>query len=1133
MGKGIVGRVLARLALGLVALVPAWWAVTRWWRGEAVRHPVLAGLAAFGYLVVTVAAGFVLKVVGDVQGRLVTRAADRMEPLVLSGVSGFSRRYRRHLRVRHGASDLKGITILGVRPPRLDDVFVDVSLTPRPLHELGQEPLVGMGPTAPSQERRSLPQLLDGPEPVVLAVIGAPGSGKTTLLAHTALALTAMGPFRRRRRRLPVLVFLRDHAERIVQADGPADSSGGEPVGVADLVRASLARFSLAAPAGWFERRLKAGRCVVMIDGLDEVGRTVDRRRVANWVDRQIVRYPGNHWVLTSRPHGYWSATLREATTLEVRRFTPDQVRRFVHGWYRAVERTDNGSRPAPGGDPGSRADDLLRRLQSVPMLYDLAANPLLLTMIANVHRFRGALPGTRSALYAEICEVLLWQRHEAKELPSEDVSGEDKQAVLAGLAYRMMTERVREVAEDSAEEWLRPVLDGVGFTGPARRFLAEVATCGLLVERETGVYSFAHQTFQEYLAAAHILDSGRREVLVDAVEDPWWRETTLLWAARTDPTAVVRACLGRPSAATVALAFDCVEEAGRPPREAEAGLDDLRRQALSSPPGSELHRLMTAVTVRRQLRGVVWLGDSTLVCARPVTYTLFRLFRAEHPAARAAFEVDGGADEPVLTVGARDAEELVHWVNAGLAGSSAYRLPTPEEAADPAILPLLGPGRGMWTADGPGGGASLWLPADVPDPWTVSGARIHERRRADQDAARARPAPAAGTAAMLDAENPPSLRLSAAPDDAPLRHAVHDGPALEQAQSLVNAVHEALRDDLAGLRRRLESRTSGASSPTSGRIFDTTPETVRDALSLVHRELDHAGPQHSVTDPVGAVLCLGRGLARVADLLMARARADAALDGERPRRHDQVRQAVASYLQGPAERDEAARRVLEIVESAPPADVDPLDLLLQLSAVLHRAGATGAVRRSTAERPGTVGADTGVLLRAARLCGLADLLTEHVAPFERGIPDTASDARTVSPEMFLGALERVPALAATRLAHLTRTERVIWGVPPMTGAGGESSRTVDVPWAARCAHAVAEELRDVGREPAGGAIHAPVPAAALRRGALALAASADQTEAGSEVAEQCRTVAAGITVLQDRAEGVSPPREAVLLVRV
>ena len=60
--------------------------------------------------------------------------------------------------------------------------------------------------------------------------------------------------------------------------------------------------------------------------------------------------------------------------------------------------------------------------------------------------------------------------------------------------------------------------------------FLADVSSNGLLIERETGQYAFAHKTFQEYLAAAHIRDNGLVGDLADTVSDDWWAETTLLY---------------------------------------------------------------------------------------------------------------------------------------------------------------------------------------------------------------------------------------------------------------------------------------------------------------------------------------------------------------------------------------------------------------------------------------------------------------------------------------------------------------------------------------------------------------------------------------------------------------------------
>ena len=74
-----------------------------------------------------------------------------------------------------------------------------------------------------------------------------------------------------------------------------------------------------------------------------------------------------------------------------------------------------------------------------------LDCHPLLLTMIANVHRYRGALPGSRADLYSEICQVMLWRRQDAKNL-AQPIGGDKKEAILRGLAHTMMERRVSDL---------------------------------------------------------------------------------------------------------------------------------------------------------------------------------------------------------------------------------------------------------------------------------------------------------------------------------------------------------------------------------------------------------------------------------------------------------------------------------------------------------------------------------------------------------------------------------------------------------------------------------------------------------------------------------------------------------------
>jgi len=193
-----------------------------------------------------------------------------------------------------------------------------------------------------------------------------------------------------------------------------------------------------------------------MLDGLDEVANPEVRQLVVNWVERQIAAYHKNRFLVTSRPFGYRSNPLVSVTVLEVRPFTAEQVEDFIHQWYLANEimskqKDDSGVRMRARAE----ANTFLRQLRNTPSLFDLTVNPLLLTMIATVHRYGGELPGNRVALYAEICEVFLGKRQQARGQVLE-LNPSQLQVVLKPLAYHMMIKGIREIALDE----VRMVID-------------------------------------------------------------------------------------------------------------------------------------------------------------------------------------------------------------------------------------------------------------------------------------------------------------------------------------------------------------------------------------------------------------------------------------------------------------------------------------------------------------------------------------------------------------------------------------------------------------------------------------------------------------------------------------------------
>ena len=230
------------------------------WRQLAVHHAMVAVVLVLAYEAAVAVVGFAGGVTEEVAKRWQMRLADSLDRALQRRVSRFDRRYRAFVLAGLRFIDQKGLATVGPFTPELDDVFIDVSLAPRPPHLVKEGLLDGL--PAEVTERKALSGFLGHVNPAVLAVIGAPGSGKTTLLRYTARQVCR----RRRghRRHLPILLYLRDHAAAITADPG---------VTLTRLLRHTLGGIGATEPGGWFEQQLRDGQCAVLLDGLDEVAR--------------------------------------------------------------------------------------------------------------------------------------------------------------------------------------------------------------------------------------------------------------------------------------------------------------------------------------------------------------------------------------------------------------------------------------------------------------------------------------------------------------------------------------------------------------------------------------------------------------------------------------------------------------------------------------------------------------------------------------------------------------------------------------------------------------------------------------------------------------------------------------------
>ena len=399
-----------------------------------------------------------------------------------------------------------------------------------------------------------------------LVLLGDPGSGKSTFASFLSVCLAAdwlglseinasrLGEGWSLPRLLPVRIVLREYAaEALVNGKGLWDFIAGR------LSSKRPGGTDLSAFAGPLKQQLKAqGGGLLILDGLDEVPeanrmREELRDAVLGFCDE----FAHCRVLVTARPYAYQRDEWR-LTGFEVKRladFDEEQIESFIERWYAHVAAKD----PSLGRDNARRYTEQLKTAtKENERLKELAPRPLLLTLMASLHRWRGGgtLPEKRQELYEEAVKLLLdlWQRPKT-QFDADGKPAEPEYDVFTelGISQDGLRDALERVAYEVHGE--QPVLTGVAnvsvdrlagalYQASERKESCNIARvtsyvtdrAGLLVERvPQQEYAFPHRTFQEYLAACHLADDDFPYKLAEHVrdDDERWREVALLAAAK------------------------------------------------------------------------------------------------------------------------------------------------------------------------------------------------------------------------------------------------------------------------------------------------------------------------------------------------------------------------------------------------------------------------------------------------------------------------------------------------------------------------------------------------------------------------------------------------------------------------
>lgn len=371
--------------------------------------------------------------------------------------------------------------------------------------------------------------------------------------------------------------------------------------------------------------QIKAGGCLIMLDGLDETGDADERGSAMDLIASLVHECDQNRYLVASRPCEGLGDRLPGFAERHLRPLDANDIRRLLNKLFLALRLAEDRT-PTANSDPDAlvpEAAELWRNLERSPRLFDMATNPLLLTSMAVLVEGREPLPVERAKIYEKLVRLTIeaWRKAQlSRERPGVRVrlyydrknagaeeSDDNVRQRLQLLAAAMLESERRAITLAQARDLLRPVYKA---NNPdwndercddyVRELLYQIALhSGLLQARNSdSLFSFAHFTLQEYLAARHYTEqrsSKETDDLISRWPERRWRETILLAIGHgatsgSDETAqaVLDTLLATGDSEALLLASDAIDEANVRPG------DNLNPQRLAV---CERLRVLAALT--------------------------------------------------------------------------------------------------------------------------------------------------------------------------------------------------------------------------------------------------------------------------------------------------------------------------------------------------------------------------------------------------------------------------------------------------------------------------------------------------------------------------------------------------------
>lgn len=419
-----------------------------------------------------------------------------------------------------------------------------------------------------------------------LAVLGGPGSGKTTFLQYAALQ-AASGKLNEGL--FPIFITLRDFA----------------PSGL-ELLEYIIDRNPWTVETEKREiltKLLASGKCMILLDGLDEVGPSSLQKcigEIVSFADHFI----DNKYILSCRIADY-EQHFDFLIDVELCDFEDQQIETYIYNYF----------------DSPEVSEECYEIIIEEDSIVELAKRPLTLGMLCLVFEERRAFPSNRAELYSETLDVLLVRWDAKKNVRREEVykglTKKRKEDMLSRIAAKSFEKSMvflpKSYLASEIEEYIEniPTMRNRFDDIDGESVLKSIEiNHGIIVEQARNIFKFAHLSFQEYYVSRYILNNITERLILALFRghlfDPKWQEIILLVGLGLDDASFFFKELKK------ALDYRLSEE--------KTALEYMRAVYLGSLGSEEsrLSSLLRAATIKESLESIRWSSVGNLSVGDP-----------------------------------------------------------------------------------------------------------------------------------------------------------------------------------------------------------------------------------------------------------------------------------------------------------------------------------------------------------------------------------------------------------------------------------------------------------------------------------------------------------------------------------